>query len=607
MVLDLKSNDYQEYVDVYDSNCEIYLLKYTKNNENSVKVREKGNKLQNSKEHNDKVHQDIWRLYTKSIALASPGSEELALAYGNRSYIMLHLAKFDESIKDIERALLVTRSDGLKCKLLCRKMTCLASIGSRSEEKQSTWYDIQNIVVKNHDLISTNVKLANAIESAKKLVDQDLSKVDFSESVRRHMEDRVLTKIQSDGKKSCLVATQLIRPGETSVVSRKFYLTAPNSKKFYAYCAHCLVLVWTAIPCDRCRISMYCSESCKNNAWREYHDVECAVLPHLQCIRDNLYYYQVMALRATIKAIREFGGVAALRRESLSGFDINFDDTSFASFYNLNSEVVSNFSKNIIKCTCHLLVMLVKSTDFLVENSSKFSSSELAANSDITFITGLIYKCIAISSLNAYYVAASGTCDHYEDPNLCLKNRCCARGVIVCPLACLMSNDCNPNAELCFTEDCKLVFLCTLSIAKDNQISISYFGTFYDVNLMDRQARMRIEKCRSECNCQACKEAWPSMKDLARFIVNLNGIKSSYEALSEEIMSKWKSLIEYLEASENFAPKEQDLVAFGQDVQKVIDVVGQPHFLTTTLIIYLIKIFKRLYEIKRIVVPNKCW
>lgn len=131
-------NDYQVYIDYFEKNSAAHLEKYKKNTVLSNLTRTEGNKIVGNKKHDSDVHEEIWKFYSKSIALASKNSEELAQGYGNRSYILLHLNKFEDAIKDIDRAVAITNSDALKIKLLCRKITCLTELG-QNEEKKKTW------------------------------------------------------------------------------------------------------------------------------------------------------------------------------------------------------------------------------------------------------------------------------------------------------------------------------------------------------------------------------------------------------------------------------------------------------------------------------------
>lgn len=110
----------------------------TKTPNASTQARNEGNKLFVARDnHNARVHEEIWKLYSRSIAHAPNESEELALGYGNRSALLLHLEKFEESIIDIERALKITGSSTLKEKLLNRKKTCLDALSELKKKKIS--------------------------------------------------------------------------------------------------------------------------------------------------------------------------------------------------------------------------------------------------------------------------------------------------------------------------------------------------------------------------------------------------------------------------------------------------------------------------------------
>lgn len=137
----------------------------------------------------------------------------------------------------------------------------------------------------------------------------------------------VLVKKEKDYKISCknnafrteynkkygrhLVADRDIQMGELIYID-KFYVTTANSSKFYAYCSHCLALSWTTIPCDQCSFYMYCSENCKDQAWQNYHDIECSV-KFGKHPKDHTDYYVQLGLRALVMGFKEIGGIEKLR------------------------------------------------------------------------------------------------------------------------------------------------------------------------------------------------------------------------------------------------------------------------------------------------------
>lgn len=104
-----------------------------KSSELAQQIRDVGNKMYTKCNHNASVHEKIWDSYLCSKALAPKNSEALATAYSNMSVLLFHLCKYEDCIKDVDRALKISTSFFLKVKLLCRKAKCLAALGSSSE------------------------------------------------------------------------------------------------------------------------------------------------------------------------------------------------------------------------------------------------------------------------------------------------------------------------------------------------------------------------------------------------------------------------------------------------------------------------------------------
>ena len=73
-------------------------------------------------------NEEALECYTKSIAFAPDRSEELALAFGNRSAVLYRLQKYELCVLDVNRALNGRFPDRLKQKLLERRKQCLTLI-----------------------------------------------------------------------------------------------------------------------------------------------------------------------------------------------------------------------------------------------------------------------------------------------------------------------------------------------------------------------------------------------------------------------------------------------------------------------------------------------
>lgn len=138
-----------------------------KSSKESKVARAKGNDMYLNSKHDANVHGEIWKLYSQSIALAERDSPELALAYGNRSALLLHLCKYQECIRDIDRALRIAKQDSFKVKLYCRKVECLNALGSK--DAKTAWEEAKSHLskVKKEDLPDG---LSSMVDKAKVIV-----------------------------------------------------------------------------------------------------------------------------------------------------------------------------------------------------------------------------------------------------------------------------------------------------------------------------------------------------------------------------------------------------------------------------------------------------
>ena len=260
-------------------NVDLPLECKSKNSSMSIELRNQGNQAFLKSKNNAGNLKKAYELYCKSISAAPTSSQELALAYGNRSAVLKDFKRYKECIEDIDRALKLTNSQSLEAKLLKRRNECLEFICSEIEKL--------NICNKNLPKIeSPNKKYPCA---------SDAIDVAYSEEFGRH-----------------IIATRDIKCGEILIVEEAF-CTSLDSDKFHLYCSNCLKFSWSLIPCDYCIHAMYCSQKCKNEAWEKCHEIECKVFSHLMDLNmPNRAYY---ALRMAILSIKQSGNIEKLIAE----------------------------------------------------------------------------------------------------------------------------------------------------------------------------------------------------------------------------------------------------------------------------------------------------
>lgn len=298
-----------EFHGIPNAKCE------TKNTLDSTKFRNQGNRIFLSTPRATEYIK-AWELYSKSIAFAPNNSEELSLAFANRSAVLVHLGKYSEAVNDIERALDLNYPEHLKAKLFLRKAECLALLGdsqlTRAHEETLFWLnkmclddtkmekftnkltDIRKLpkikIDDNSDPIVPTILPQNEIPCATSAL-----AVKFNDMFGRHV-----------------VTTRHIEPGEILAVEKPYSLILAT-ENMYTHCAHCLRIAWSSIPCEHCVFVLYCSKNCKELAWKNYHDIECPVTGLLLNLEMNKL--GLFSMRLTILAVREFGNLKNLKDE----------------------------------------------------------------------------------------------------------------------------------------------------------------------------------------------------------------------------------------------------------------------------------------------------
>lgn len=304
------------------------IYRISKNDVVSTETRQIGNTRFKLPVHSSAIHENILQLYSLGIAIASSRSEELAIAYGNRSAMLIHLWMYEDCIKDIDRAMKITKNDFLKIKLLCRKAKCLHAL--KSDEKKIIMHKAEVLFnqVKNDPLGNTFKGLVNRTKlSLDEPVRQKAVSVDNNkksacvEDLYKKYKINDFSAISIEYSKKYgrhLVTNRNINPGEIIFIEKP-YTHCVSLLRGHSYCFNCLSPSVSNIPCEHCAWAMYCSEECKQEAWTKYHNLECSVYA---LAKENDYGDGIkhMAIKSLILGIKEAGGIEQLRAE-LEAFD----------------------------------------------------------------------------------------------------------------------------------------------------------------------------------------------------------------------------------------------------------------------------------------------
>lgn len=284
-----------------------------KNSTKATELRNKGNNLYARSKSVDDFLQ-VFRTYNESITIAPNNSRELALAYGNRAMVLFCCRYYNECLTDINRAVCLDYPDQSLGKLLVKKVRCLRILNH--PDLHATYEDCLEWIDKH----STNVQeMKKQIKKAyeDRVTDSCLVPVNtrLRDDLLAHMKklcpnlDKVQIK-RNNKDKLILVAAKDIKLNEVIAI-QKMYTQIFHVQEPYLACWQCVTMYLNPIPCDGCSKVMYCSESCKAEAWSKHHQFEC---PIIHMVTNAMPDYQ-LAIRICMIAMKQLGGILPLMKE----------------------------------------------------------------------------------------------------------------------------------------------------------------------------------------------------------------------------------------------------------------------------------------------------
>ncbi|XP_012286362.1 SET and MYND domain-containing protein 4 isoform X2 [Orussus abietinus] len=434
-------------------------------------------------------------------------SKELALAYANRSAVLFRFKKYKESLGDIDRALDLDYPDHLKPKLLLRKGVCLRALGEQDYEKLfEEAYQLMNRMS-----IPENMGEMNRLDEVRRQVEEKEYPVPTITSCNPEVpfaSDAVAIKYDNIFGRH-LVATRDIKAGETLIVEKPYELFLA-SEHMYSHCVKCLNIAWSSIPCDYCSYALFCSEKCKEDAWKQFHDIECPIIGLLQNLGMDT---NLLSMRLIITLLRKMGSFQKLRKEleivdnwkdpRTKGFsDGKFDNESYRSVYSLMTNTDKRSVPDLFKKTlntAYILFFLATRTT-MFGNKLEANFSALGKNPELTFVGGLILRHQQMMSTNFFKFGEDRKVEYI------------LRGVAIMPFLSLINHSCDPNTVR-QSKKAHMVVYALFPIKEGGQLFSNYVP-FYGLLERDTRQKELKEQFFIDCHCRPCEENWPMYHEL---------------------------------------------------------------------------------------------
>ncbi|XP_020711899.2 SET and MYND domain-containing protein 4-like isoform X2 [Athalia rosae] len=480
-----------------------------KNSEKSIQLKAQGNKLFIGGWDYKAVVK-----YTESIAYATKSSEELALTYANRSAALFRIEKYQDCINDIDRALSLVYPDKLKIKLYERKGLCLTALGKPDAEasfkKALEWLDKMSLdedktkklkIQLNKFISAPCVNVEIQAESAK----YELPEFETPNSEVPCASDAVVIKYTPELGRH-VVATRKIRPGEILAAEKPFamFLMPEN---VYTHCSKCLQVSMAMTPCNYCVNAMYCSQACKEQAWEEYHEIECAIIGPLLMSGFNMLglFSMRLAILATQKGkyldklkkqLEEIDNHKDPRTKGFSA-DGKLHSDQYGSIYSLVTNTQKRSAQDLLDRAfkaAYITYILSRESNIFGEKLM-LDCDVLAKNAAATFVGGLILKHQQIIPSNVRVFSELRGVEDYEN------------GAAAMPFYSLFNHSCDSSVTRSVQKD-HIILYAMYPIEKGEQIYDNY-GVHYALSERSKRQKKLLEQFYFKCNCEPCTNDWP--------------------------------------------------------------------------------------------------
>ena len=467
-------------------------------------------------------------LYTQSVAsspVPSGGagvetSNVLALAFANRSAAAFHMSDYKACLADIVLALTYGYPESKTYKLLDRRAKCYSALqqsdaamesiqeGMRhldaadlDHKQTAAWQDDFNAQL-NGNPACDDVKGVSSDGVCRSLPTISVDKMNTTfTSLTDHCE-----VVFSPDRGRYIVAKRDIKPGEVIMIERP-YASVLEPEFRWSHCHHCMARTVSTIPCTQCSCALYCSETCRSQAWSAYHQAECLCLDMIY--ESDVWEFGYLALRTVaMETIEqqlaykqtldagEYGGVPDI----LKGCNENgkYVAGDHNAIYNLVTHSQDRDFRDLFprSVAAVFLTRCLQRCGYFGENEHNMSC--------VAYIAGLILRYLQLLPCNGH-----GIHEFQLDRNNVATSALSKIGVGIYSTLSLFNHSCDPAVvrhtygQTCVSRAIKTVYA-------GDELSDNYGPQFAFRPRMERQDKLKIDYF-FKCSCVACQEDWPTI------------------------------------------------------------------------------------------------
>lgn len=448
-----------------------------KNEKKAEELRSQGNVLYGKNEFVESVEK-----YNESLCYAE-SQDKLALSYANRSAVCFELKLYFFCLENIKLAKTHGYPADKMSKLDERMEKChrLMAEGADSDEDmmKALGGELMKLSHQPHPKIPYIV---------------DCLDIQFNEEFGRH-----------------IVTKKKLLPGDIICIEKPYAKILYPDLKF-TRCVHCMQDdTLTLIPCPISSSAMFCSETCKTDAFQSFYELRVDMMNDidenygLNNILPNISYVAnvfKLAVEMFFKSLKICNGSLSELRAAI---DKKNENAKRSSIFDVNSQLdlmkavdalethENERGEHFFKATND---EIVKANNRMVDTflkRDKFAEF-FSTNDDKKFLSEILLKNTRIVLTNCFpfgYKAQS------------------ANGIF--PFLSLLNHSCDPNVT--FIQDNEIYLVVRKVVKPGEQLFYHYSQPFFTSDLKSRQTMLR-QNFFFDCKCEACLKDYPIKEKL---------------------------------------------------------------------------------------------
>ncbi len=414
----------------------------------ALKLRKEGNKLFTNKKWDQAMDK-----YNRSLCYAENDSENIALAYANRSSCYIYMKLYDKCLVDIDLAKKANYPEHLESKLKKRGEDCVKSIGD--------------------GLQSPNVEAKLSYEPHK----------DYPGLAN----NLVIVSNPKHGRG--VFTTKDLDVGETVLLEPMYF--GESFVRKYETCTVCLKSNINLVPCKKCTFAMLCYDGCKN---ADLHRLECGIRSHPNDGDNFVISILLPVIRSIMMAIKLFPNPDDLMSfvEDAISSDVmeipsTIDDKSmYRTFLKIHKRELDDAKAHHVQLFYRYLV-----------NNTEFST-HFSEEKHRRFFMHLIIHHLTIVKYNKI------TCERLVGdvlPGGCNVVDYVYESELMAIMKTYFNHSCAPNIAYYF-DNGFIIGKIIRPVKNGEQLFCSYFGNLLGLRCSDRRM---MEDFGFECDCFRCE------------------------------------------------------------------------------------------------------